>query len=655
MFVVRLSAMLVALLALSAAWAQSGVVHVWAVAQHARVYPGERLAVAVVLDHGDRLHTWPSAAQDVLPAEIAAGAIRTEIEVVDREAWAARVGPVQWPVPTPAPVPNPSVGPDAPPTVDVPVYSKRAVAFVPVIVAEDAPAGPGTLRLRVRYQACDDRVCYPPDEADLTVSVEIVPPGTPRTESGPAGLFETFDAAVFVRMARSSSASPPASDVRTGDATPRLLFVIPVPDVNTAYGLALIALLAVLGGVALNLTPCVLPVIPIKVITISQQAGSPARSLRLGLWMAAGVVAFWVAAGLPVVMFTAVTDVSQVFGIWWVTTGLGLLIAIMALGLMGAFAFPMPQVVYAVTPRADTAWGSFAFGVMTGVLGLPCYGFVVGALLPAAAATSPLVTLTIFSGVGVGMAAPYAVLAAFPTLLGRIPRSGPAGELVKQVMGLLLLGAAAYFIGSGLITLISEHPYLARTLHWWAVALCAVVAGGWLSLRTFQLTRRAMWRSLWSVLALLVSAVPLWYVVDVTAQARSAWEPRRADTLPPGALPAGVWIEYTPQRLEAALAAGYRVVIDFTAEWCLICKYLKATVLAREPVRSALARPDVVLLTGDCTSRFSPAWDKLRELGKTGVPLLVVYGPGLPQPWMSNAYTAEQVLEVLEAARGKPR
>ena len=97
---------------------------------------------------------------------------------------------------------------------------------------------------------------------------------------------------------------------------------------------------------------------------------------------ALGVFAFWLAIGLPVVLFASVTDPSRIFGIWWVTFGIGAIIGIMGIGIMGLFTLSLPQSAYMVNPKADNAWGSFLFGVMTAVLGLPCFGFI--------AATPPL-------------------------------------------------------------------------------------------------------------------------------------------------------------------------------------------------------------------------------------------------------------------------
>jgi thiol:disulfide interchange protein len=110
----------------------------------------------------------------------------------------------------------------------------------------------------------------------------------------------------------------------------------------------------------------------------------------------------------------------------------------MGIGIMGLFTIQLPAAVYAVNPKAETAWGSFLFGVMTAVLGLPCFGFVAGALLAGAATLPASTVMLVFASIGVGMAAPYLVLSAKPSLLRHLPRTGPASELVKQVMGLLL-------------------------------------------------------------------------------------------------------------------------------------------------------------------------------------------------------------------------
>ena len=608
-------------------------VTVEAVASRDRLRPGDQLTVAVVLRFKEGWKVWPSADQDVLPAEFARFAVRTTIDVAGPPAWIDAVGPVQWPEPKLSTVPN-LTGAGA---VEVPTYTGTAVAFVPTLVAADAEPGELTLALEVGYQACDESVCLPPET--VRVQVPVVIDAEAAGAESPSDVFASFDAAVYADLSAGSGVAQAAREV---DASSRSFFGIALPSADGVLGVVITALLAAVGGFILNLTPCVLPVIPIKIMAISQHASSPGRSMVLGIWMAIGVTAFWVGVGLPVALFAGVADPSRLFGIWWVTVGIGLIIAAMGVGIMGLFSIQLPQKVYAINPQADSAWGSFVFGVMTAVLGLPCFGFVAGALLAGSATMPPALIMTIFTSLGVGMALPYLVLSAKPSLVDSIPRTGPASELVKQVMGLLLLAAAAYFIGSGALAWISERPSLAldlpwwgRTVHWWAVAAFVVVAGLWLVWRTLAITRKPVPRVAFSVVALALAGAAVAYAADVTNKARSDF-----------------WIPYTEADLAAAIDEGQVVLIDFTAEWCLNCKALKAAVLMREPVKGALLDTGVTPMVADLTSSRAEGWEKLRALGQTGIPTLAVYGPGLPEPWIANAYTPEQVMTAIDRARG---
>lgn len=515
-------------------------------------------------------------------------------------------------------------------------YEGRLVVATKLLIPSTAEPGEYDVEATIEYQACDDKQCEMQTSITASGTIVVVADAADAT---PAELDPEL-AALFVETLERAQPAEGASDTAAAPQqfSGSTFFGLSVPRMEGVVGLIVLALLSAIGGFILNLTPCVLPVIPIKIMTLQQHANKPGKNMMLGLWMFAGVVAFWVAIGLPVAFLTGVTDPSQLFGIWWVTFGIGAIIALMGVGIMGMFSIQLPQSVYAVNPKADTAWGSFVFGVMTAVLGLPCFGFVAGALLAGAATLPPSAIMIIFTSLGVGMALPYLVLSAKPSLVEKLPRTGPASELVKQVMGLLLIAAAAYFIGSGLIALVSEQPHLARELHWWAVALFASIAGLWLVVRTFQITSRPGPRVAFTVIALLVGGFAVVYAANSTARAKANLE-------------SGTWTYYTPAAFETARSEDNIVVLDFTAEWCLICKALKASILDREPVRSQLEADGVVNMTVDLTSRTAEGWDFLRELGQTGIPLLVIYTPGKDEPWQGNSYTAQQVLTALDEAR----
>ncbi|HZW08643.1 MAG TPA: cytochrome c biogenesis protein CcdA [Phycisphaerales bacterium] len=615
-----------------------GYVAVGVQASDSKVAPGGVAVLAITLDHEPGWHSHTHDPQ--LPAswvETGFVAIPTRIEVTAPEG--VRTGPIQWPEEHIVEVDLTGSGLPEP----YGVYADKAVAFVPVHLPE-AAAGNIEITVAVSYQACDDTTCDRPRTERVSVLMIAADPGAPAVPTLDAPLFASFDAGLL------GAAGEPAGDpAATGGAgpgpRPKFLGFIPLPSSDGAVGVLVLAAVAILGGLVLNLTPCVLPVIPIKVLTISKHAGDPARSIYLGGWMALGVIAFWAGIGLPVALFTSVTDPSRIFGIWWVTLGIGVVIAAMGVGIMGAFNIALPQKVYAVSPKADTAWGSFLFGVMTAVLGLPCFGFVAGALLAGAATLPGSTVMIIFTALGVGMALPYFVLALKPSLINRIPRTGPASELVKQVMGLLLLAAAAYFVGAGVGALLKADPVRAAELpvwvkawHWWAIAAFAVAAGVWLAVRTVQITKRAGRRLTFVLAGVVIGGASVAIAANRT-----------------GKILDDFWLPYTEQAYHDAISAGDVVVIDFTADWCINCQVLKATVLDREPVKSALRAPGVRPLLADNTSDAAPGWAKLEELGQTGIPLLVIAGPGLAEPWMANAYTSGAVLDAIEAARGDGR
>lgn len=558
----------------------------------------------------------------------------TTIALDEASAKIATLGPIQWPKTKTAQADLAGTG--KPESYEV--YAGTAIAFVPVRLKPEAfgPDGKATLTFKIGFQACDATTCEMPMNEEIAISI-------PQGAASPAaaGLFKDFDVTRLQGSEQWGSAATATSASTGGNAgmpaAPRSFFGIPLPGSDGMLTWLVFFALAALGGFVLNLTPCVLPVLPLKVMAIVQHAGSPQRTLYLGMWMAAGVIAFWVACAVPVLVLSSFADPSRIFGIWWVTLGLGLLIAVMSVGLMGVFNITLPQAVYAVNPKADSAWGSFLFGIMTAILGLPCFGFVAGSLLAAAATLPKIVTFAIFLGLGVGMALPYFVLALKPHWIKKIPRTGPASELIKQVMGLLLLAAGVFFIGAGLIALVASKPWMAKQLHLWTASLLALLAGLWIISRTFQLTKRMVPRGAFGVIGLFVAFAGLWYANDSTQRAKDNYLNN-------------MWASYSPQAVAAARAEGKVVVLDFTAEWCINCKGLKAAILDRDPVKSKLRNQNIALFLVDLSATDAPGWKRLQELGQKGIPLLAIYTPGEQQPWLANNYTADTVMAAVNRA-----
>lgn len=618
------------------------------------VAPGARLVLALTLDHDAGWHSWPAEELGLLPDEINSFAIHTQVGLQETPDWVSAIGPVQWPEPHEAPVANPMGGDP----IEVPTFDGTATMFLPLLIAEDAEPGTYAITLAGTYQACDDAQCLMPSDPTFTFEITI-DPDAPETEF--TGVFAGFNATVYNAMSTGVNVGEEQAGDTDTDATTGTVgsgggaqfFGVKLGTFDGPLGIMLLALISAIGGFILNLTPCVLPVIPIKIMTLSQHAGSPGKSFMLGLWMAMGVVAFWLAIGIPAAFVARFADPSIMFGIWWVTGGIGLIIAIMALGLMGMFSITLPQKAYVINPEADSPGGSFLFGIMTAILGLPCFGFVAGALLPAASTLGPAVTITVFAFMGIGMAAPYLVLSANPKWVDKIPRTGPASELVKQVMGLLLLAAAAYFIGSGVLALVSDYPYLATKLHYWVIALIGIFAGGLLLVRTFQITRKPLPRLSFAITGVIIAGLGLLVAWGATSQAAHEYaqsQDEREVRAASGELLTSTWIDFSEPALQKALDEGHVAVLDFTAEWCINCKALKASVLNVNPVKNVLESDRVVMFKVDLTSRRAKGWDKLKSFGQTGIPTLVVMGGELEEPWISNAYTQDQVMTALRDA-----
>lgn len=587
------------------------------------VAPGGELVLAVILDHAEHWHT--NLNQPIVPEEMG-DFFPVPTTLVLPEVEGVSFGTIQWPEPITVPVDFLFTGNP----VQYQVFGEQAIIYIPIEIAADAVLGERTLNISVKYQACDDTTCLPPTSEALKTSF-LIDPDAAASDVRSDAIFAGYDPAKATLQSESAQISR------------KFLGFISLPSPDSAAGIAVLAFFAAVGGFVLNLTPCVLPVIPIKVMTITQHAGEKkSRALLLSTWMAAGVIVFWIGIGIPMAFVARTIDPSMIFGYWWLTALIGLVILAMGIGIMGLFQIKLPQQVYMVNPKADSPGGSFVFGVMTAVLGLPCFGFVAGALLAGAATMPPMLVMTIFAFMGVGMALPYVVLAIFPKLLSSVPRTGPASELVKQVMGLLMIAAAAYFIGTSVLSYGSGHDWKfawwGKAAHWWVIGLVGVATGLWLLIQTVRITKSAGKRVAFGLIGAIFAFTGTYVAYGQTMhQYHNFWQP------------------YSREYLAASLENGQVVVLDFTAEWCLNCKTLEAAVLSKDPVKPELLSPDVVPMVADLTSLSAPGWAFLNEeLGQTGIPFLAIFAPGQDQPvWVSNAYTSKQVLEGIEMARSR--
>lgn len=597
------------------------------------VRPGDQIALAVVMEHEAGFHSWPVAADVVIPPQFTAvlgpgfQPIPTEFEVTERPDGAA-----VWPVQPPALTTVEVLYTGSP--VPLPSYAGRAIAYIPVQIPPDAPAGASGFNVRVKYQSCNETVCFAPVDTTFRAPLTIDPAAS--APPADAATFGAFDPTVF-------GTAPAAGSLAVAPSGPVAFTVFGrsfTIDPRGGVGVALLLLAAALGGFLLNLTPCVLPVIPIKILGLSKAAGDhhPRRLLLLGTMMSAGVIAFWLAIGAAIAFISGFDAISALFQTRWFSLVVGAFVAVMAVGMLGVFSIRLPQAVYKVNPSQESPQGSFLFGVLTAVLSTPCTAPFMGSAAAWAATQRPPVTLITFAAIGLGMALPYWVLTAKPGLVRKVPRTGPASELVKQVMGLFMLAVAAFFIGIPLAGALQRPPDPAGRGYWWVVAAFVVAACGWLAWRTFTITADRTRRTVFGALG------------GVGAAAMLAITPGLASHGPID------WVYFTPQRFAEAQAAGKVVVMDFTAEWCLNCKALEAGVLHQPPVVALLGGLDVVPMKVDLTGDNPDGKAKLKELEWVGIPLLAVFGPAIGYDAGAalkyDTYTTQVVQDAVAKAAG---
>jgi thiol:disulfide interchange protein len=421
----------------------------------------------------------------------------------------------------------------------------------------------------------------------------------------------------------------PAVQAAAGPAMSPAGGVEAAPSWNVAFwsGLGL----ALLAGLMLNIMPCVLPVIPLKVLGLVQQAGeSRRRFVTLGLAFAAGIVLFF--AGIAVVnavlklLFASTFRWGEHYQSPVFVIGMVVLLVAMALSMFGAFTVMAPAWL---TRRFGGGHGhghasAVGMGMFTAVLSTPCSFALLATALGWAQAQPLAVGSLAFVVIGIGMAAPYAVLTAFPGLLRHLPRPGRWMELFKQTVGFVML-LVAVWLARGLFT--NGYPFWVMG---WVIVVAACI---WAWMKWVHpaapLGRRLLVRG---PLAVVVFAAGLWM-------------------LPPQGPQAVDFEPFDEARIVAMRQAGSPVLIDFTASWCVTCQYVGEKIYNDPAVAKELRRRGVVAMVGDVTREDVPADRFRRQLGEA-IPVTVILPPGGGEPIMlRGVFSKDDLWRALDQAQ----
>ncbi len=406
-------------------------------------------------------------------------------------------------------------------------------------------------------------------------------------------------------------------------------------------------LLAALGGLILNVMPCVLPVISLKVLGFVSHAQQERRRVRqLGAAFSAGIVAsFAVLAGVVVAIRTGGEQIGWGFQFQSPLFVLALtaLIFVLALSLFGLLTITLPGTRTNLGGLAEShgLTGSFFNGVLATILATPCTAPFLGTALGFAFTQPGGVILAIFVATGMGMALPYLVLAAEPGWMRSIPKPGPWMEHFKQGMGFLLMATVLW-----LLWVLGKQLGVEAVIWTAAFLLCLTLAfwipGKWTDLRSSSRQRTGAWSA-----ALVVIAGGYLLFLHPLLQ-----QERQLNSILPAQ--AGSWQSFSIERVEELVLGGNHVFIDFTAEWCWTCKVNKRTVLDGEAVQARFDELGVQRVRADWTKRNPEITAFLQSFGRSGVPFYVIFPAGrVDHPLvLPELITTSIVLQQLdEAAR----
>jgi thiol:disulfide interchange protein DsbD len=392
-------------------------------------------------------------------------------------------------------------------------------------------------------------------------------------------------------------------------------------------GLLVALLFALLGGLILNLMPCVLPVLSLKLIGFVRQAHDSKRgALTASLLFASGVVAsFWLLVGLLLALRAGGQSLGWGFQLQnpGVVVVLAALFFLLGLNLFGVFEIGSGLTALASGLQARRGWaGSFFSGFLATAVATPCTAPFMGSALGYALARPPAVVFAVFTALAIGVALPYVLLSAFPALVKRIPRPGSWMETLKQAMGFLLMGSVVW-MGSVLLALSGPSALLALLAALLACGLAAWVYGRWGGLDRAPATRIAV-----GALAAALVAASLMFAIRSSPAAHSAQEARTSSSVSSGI----EWRPYSPELLEELREQGRPVFIDFTARWCLTCEVNERVALRSRRVERRFRELGIAALRADWTDRDERIAQAIASYGRAGVPLYVLYGRGAEQP-----------------------
>ena len=486
------------------------------------------------------------------------------------------------------------------------VYEHEAVIHAELDVPADAVAGTVEVPVELTYQACNDRTCLPPTTAEATVSLEIgatgEPTGHPAFEAAPA---------------------------------------TPTGASAGALGLFAALLAALLGGLILNGMPCVLPIVSLKLFGLAQASGRSRREITAGALMTTlGIlVSFWVLAAATLIARSAGEAVG--WGIQFqnplFVTFLALVLTLFSLNVWGLFEIQLPQ---AISNRlgggqSEGYSGHFFSGVFATLMATPCSAPFLGTAVGFALSQPAATIVATFTAVGVGLAAPYLLLAAVPNATRLLPKPGEWMATLRGIMGFLIAGTTVW-----LLYVLAAQMDSAR-LAFVEVGLLVLALFVWLQGRSRGAAPRILGR---------LGAVAAALFVLVLAGGASAHSGGAGGG--PGMERVLNWVPFDPVQAVTLADEGRLVFVDVTADWCATCKVNERLVLETEETAALFARYDVVAMQADWTNRDDGIARYLASFGRYGIPFYALYRPNQEPHVFGELLRGSRLEEAIRSSAG---
>ena len=407
------------------------------------------------------------------------------------------------------------------------------------------------------------------------------------------------------------------------------------PGNRSIFGFLLFALL---GGLILNVMPCVLPVLSLKLLGLIGHEGESSRHVRLGfLASAAGILTAF--AGLATVL-AMLKGMGGAVG-WgiqfqqpWFLIAMMLVLTLFAGNLWGWFEIPLPAFIgrfAGIGGRGNLA-GQFGAGIFATLLATPCSAPFVGTAVGFALARGTGEIFAIFIALGLGFAAPYLLVAGLPAIAELLPRPGRWMIAIRRLLGLLLAGTAVW-----LLTVLAGE--IDRTAVWSVAALVVAIVGALWARHHLPVRLRAISPAAVGLLALAALAVPTQFAASRSVAV--------------SADPAGLWRPFDEAAIARLVGEGKTVFVDVTADWCVTCVVNKRLVVDSDGIQKRLRGANVVAMQADWTQPDDGIARYLAANNRYGIPFNAVYGPGAPKGIvLPELLSAGVVLDALAKASG---